>query len=458
MSISIRQRLAVTLAVAMLAGAALGASPASVGAASLSFGTPTATSSFGKGIDFVQPYTGGGLQEADIVIKYEGSFGPDLVKLEKPGAGSLAYHLDTSTGQLQPNTQVVAHFQVTFQDGTIQNGPDVHVTYLDDRFHWQTKTGKIVRLHWYNGDDSFAQQALKMGEDGIAKAAAFLGFTETSPVDFYVYSDQTPFYDALGPGTRENVGGEANTQTRTLFALIAPGELSYAATVVPHELTHVVFDDVTTNPYHMPPHWLNEGIAVYVSQGYESSDQQLVHQAAADGGLMPLSALSGQFPTKDRFFLAYAEAVSAVDFFMRTYGHANLTKLLTAFGTGASDDEAFTAAIGIGVAAFDKAWQEANDVAGLRTFGPQPAPTGPLPPGWTADGRSSGAATPGAGAAASQAGSSSPGGVAGSGSNQDQGGSGVPVPILIVGAAVLALVIVLGAVAMSRRAGGRGTS
>jgi len=71
--------------------------------------------------------------------------------------------------------------------------------------------------------------------------------------DFYVYADQTPFYDALGPGTRDNVGGEANTDTRTLFALIAPGELTYAATVVPHELTHVVFDDVTRNPYTLRP-------------------------------------------------------------------------------------------------------------------------------------------------------------------------------------------------------------
>jgi len=61
-----------------------------------------------------------------------------------------------------------------------------------------------------------------MGEDGIAKASAFLGFNETAPIDFFVYADQTAFYDALGPGTRDNVGGEANPDTRTLFALIAP--------------------------------------------------------------------------------------------------------------------------------------------------------------------------------------------------------------------------------------------
>jgi VCBS repeat-containing protein len=433
------------LAAAVLASVAAAAGAASAMAASVSFGTPTASSTFGQGIDFEQPYSGGGsFGEVDIVITYPGSFGPFVVKLDNPGSGSFSYQLDTSSGELQPNTQVVAHFRVTFADGTAQNGPDIRITYQDDRFQWQTKVGKVVRLHWYQGDDSFAQQALAMGEQGIANAATFLGFPETAPVDFYVYADQTPFYDALGPGTRDNVGGEANTDTRTLFALIAPGELTYAATVVPHELTHVVFDDVTRNPYHTPPHWLNEGIAVYVSQGFDDSDKQLVQQAGSDGSLMPLSAIRGEFPTtQDRFYLAYAEAVSAVDYFVRTYGHADLVKLVKSFGTGASDDEAFNAAIGIGVDAFDASWQKANGVASLKSFGPLPAPTGPVPPGW------SGGAEPAPSAASTALHPlATPSGQSGSGSSQgDQNGIVVGV---VLGVAAVAIGILL--VALVRRA------
>ena len=40
--------------------------------------------------------------------------------------------------------------------------------------------------------------------------------------------------------------------------------------VVPHELTHLVFDTAVTNPYHFPPRWLNEGLAVYLSEGYDA--------------------------------------------------------------------------------------------------------------------------------------------------------------------------------------------
>ncbi|MGD0017628.1 MAG: peptidase MA family metallohydrolase [Candidatus Limnocylindrales bacterium] len=441
----------VAVAAAMLATASIGSSAAFVSAASITFGTPTASSTFGQGIDFSQPYSGGdAFREVDIVITYPGGFGPAVDKVENVGASSFKYELDTSAGQIQPNTQLVARFQVTFADGTIQNGPDIHVTYLDDRFRWQTKVGKVVRLHWYEGDDAFAQQALRMGEQGIAAAATFMGFDETAPIDFYVYADQAPFYDALGPGTRDNVGGEANTETRTLFALIAPDELGYAASVVPHELTHVVFDDVTGNPYHYPPHWLNEGIAVYVSQGFESSDKRLVAQAVSGGNLMPLAAIRGQFPTtQERFYLAYAESVSAVDYFMRTYGHDDLVKLVKAFGTGVSDDEAFKAAIGIDTDAFDKAWMKANGVTALQSFGPQPAPTGPIPPGWTGAGLagSSAASTQEPSATATPVQTASP---SGEGAGQSQGG--VPVIVFLAGAALGVVALVLLVVAASRRA------
>ena len=452
----------VAVATAVLVSAAIGSSAASVAAASITFGTPTASSTFGKSIDFSQPYSANGsLNEVDIVMTFPGVFGPSVTRIDNPGSGSFVYQLDASTGNFEPNTKIVAHFEVTFADGTVSRGPDVQVTYVDDRFQWQTLTGKIVRLHWYNGDNAFAQQALQIGEQGIAKAASFLGYTETEPVDFYVYADQTPFYDALGPGTRDNVGGRADPATRTLFALIAPGDFSYAATVVPHELTHVVFDDITRNHYHSPPNWLNEGIAVYVAQGFDNSDKQLVSQASSNGTLMPLSAISGMFPTtQDGFYLAYAESVSAVDYFVRTYGHDDLVKLLKTFGTGASDDEAFTSAIGIDTAAFDKAWMKTNGVGALQSFGPQPAPTGPVPPGWTSSG-TGGVSTasqapgvsqaPGAASTASASQNSSFGSL-----TQGRGGGSGTVLILIVIGSAVAIGVMLLAVRFSRRSTTRG--
>src|SRR5439155_695068 len=107
-------------------------------------------------------------------------------------------------------------------------GPLVRTTYGDDRFRWQTETGPLVRVHWYEGSAAFGRRALKIGEDGVRKASDLLGVSESNPVDFFVYADQDAFYDALGPGTRENVGGEADASIRTLFALIPPSQIDDA--------------------------------------------------------------------------------------------------------------------------------------------------------------------------------------------------------------------------------------
>jgi hypothetical protein len=432
------QRAAATIA--CLALLTLGTTGPALGA-SVTFGTPTVDSVFGKGITFSQPYSGGSsFREVDIVVTYPGSIGPAVSMVEDPGTSSFTYEIDASEGQLQPNTRVTAHFEVIFSDGSTQDGPDISVTYADTRFNWRTKSGSIVKLHWYSGSDSFASQALQIADQGVAKAMAFMGAKSTKPIDFFVYDNESQFRDALGPAVRENVGGLANTTTRTLFALIAPGDMGYAQTVVPHELTHVIFDEITGNPYHYPPHWLNEAVAVYVSEGYGSYDRGLVSSAVKSGTLMPLAALGGQFPTSQAmFYLAYAESVAAVDFMIKKYGQTSVDKLLRAFGEGKSDDEAFTAALGIDLAAFDSEWMTSVGAKPVSSYGPQAAPTGPLPPGWTNTDGSVASPNPSTGVAASAGATSPP-----DASNESGGSSGPPLELLLL-AAVLVMAVGLGA-------------
>ncbi len=435
---TLRSRLPRCLVVAATCAAmTLGTLASPVLGAGVTFGTPTATSKFNTGIVFTQPISGASVTEADIVLTMPGDLGPTVVKLPSPGSSKLTYTLDTSTGGIQPNTKVVGRFQVILADGTTQQGPDIKITYTDDRFSWQTLTGTLVILHWYSGDAAFAKQALAMGENGIAKSAKFLGVTETSPIDFFVYATQQPFYDALGPGTRDNVGGQANTVIRTLFALISPSDLGYASTVVPHELTHVVFDDGTDNAYHAPPRWLNEGLAVYLSQGYGSDDRSLVSAAAKSKTLMPLTALTGQFPTtQERFYLAYAESVSAVSYMVGKYGQPAFQKLITAYRGGVTDDEAFTTAFGVDTAAVNKAWLATNGISAPPSYGPQPAPKGPVPSGWTTTGggttQSGSSAVPGASTGAT-------------GSSGSGGGSDPSVLILAGGFGALGLFLLAAA-------------
>ena len=165
----------------------------------------------------------------------------------------------------------------------------------------------------------------------------------------------------------------------------------------------------------------------------------LVSQAAKSKTLMPLQALTGQFPTTaDRFYLAYAESVSAVDYLIRKYGQAPFQKLVKSYSTGTSDDEAFTTAFGVDTAAVNDGWLADNGITSSPTFGPQTAPAGPVPSGWTTNGGSQtgpGATQPASGPTAAPSGQGF-----GGGSSQGSGEAGLLI------AAVLALcgVVLLG--------------
>lgn len=363
-------------------------------AASPTFEPPTATSSFGEEIVFAQAFASPfDLARVEILLESPGSLGPFVVEVAgttAAGSHDLLHRLSLAgTGHMFPNTSTTARWRLVPADRTVEPavGPPVTILYADTRFAWKTLEGDLVRLHWYEGSDAFGRHALEIAEKAIRDAETFLGVTESDPVDFFVYADQAAFYDALGPGTRENVVGTAVAGIRTMFALIPPNDLAGAevARTVPHELTHLVFDAAVRNPYHSPPRWLNEGVAVYLSEGFTPSDRTSVEGAAAEGRLMPLRALGGMFPTTyERFSLAYAESVSAVGFLVREKGTPALVGLINSYADGVTDDDAFTAAVGTDLAGFEKAWLADLGAATPTRHGPQPAPAGPLPPGWDA--------------------------------------------------------------------------
>lgn len=369
------------------------AAPGSVRAASsVTFGTPVAKVTFGKTIVYTQPISGGSFSSADIVIKTAGALTPAAYPIEQIDSSTLTYSYDNTSGA--PFEPIDAFFQVIFDDGTVQQGPTVHIVNSDNRFTWQAKTSGLLTIHYLQGSDAFVNQLLDYGTKGMAKAATFFGVTETKPVDFYIYPSAAVFTQGLN--VPDTVGGQARPEFRTCFAEVGPSELGYGSEVVPHELAHIVFSDAVNNPYVSQPDWLNEGLAVYLAQGYDSSYRSLVKQAVKQGNLLPLATLRAYFfLDSNRIYLSYAEAISAVDFLIRKYGQAAVPKLLQAYHTGSTDAEAFQSALGVTPEAFDKAWMADNGVSLPSPYGPQPAPTGALPPGWTNEGGATGTSQPG---------------------------------------------------------------
>lgn len=382
-------RVGVAAVVAAIVAVAIpGHSPLlAAGADQITFGTPSGTAVLDQPLELTTTFTSPVDPRRVELLSHLPSEHSTTVEgaLFRQVSGDSYSATLTDDGHVLPNTTLDYQFRVTLPDGSTALGPSASITVTDNRFQWKTLEGDIVRLHYYQGDDTFAQRAVQIGDAAIHGAEQLLGVTETEKVDFYIYADQDAFRDALGPGTRENVGGEAIAAIRTMFGLIEPSQINsdWVSILVTHELTHLVFNTAVDNPYHQPPRWLNEGLAVFRSQGYVPSDQALVAQAAGDGAIIPLDGLTGLFPTGDGFALAYAEAVSAVSYIVKTYGQDALVKLIRSYASGVTDDEAFTAAIGRDMKTLGAEWLTSVDATAPQPVGPQPAPPGPVPPGWT---------------------------------------------------------------------------
>ena len=383
------RRTARLLAVAglVLATSGLTASPAR--AATVDFGRPTIEGSFDSGVVAKQPVTlDGDVDRVEVLVTLADSPGPLVSEIDPPstsGSTTLSHRLGGPDAHILPNTPVRVRWRITV-DGAVRIGPEIRTVISDERFDWKTIEGDVVRVHWYDGDRAFGERALKIGEREVEETAKLFGVTESEPVDFFIYADRDAFYDALGPGTRANVGGQANAELRTLFADIAPSAIDdpWVENVVPHELVHLIFDTAVKNPYHFPPRWLNEGLATYLSVGFDAGDRAAVENAAQSGDLIPLDGLVAQFPTGDGFGLAYAESVSAVDFLVREHGRDTLVSMIRSYADGKTDDEAFEGAIGMDVAAFNEAWLADIGAKEPVRYGPQPAAPGPRPSDWGA--------------------------------------------------------------------------
>jgi hypothetical protein len=438
----------------VLAVSVVPASASSAFAADVVFGDPDARATYTEGIEFTVPITTGApLERVEIRLRYPGGLGPFIEEVPVPPAGTqeLSYRLDTSGGgHIVPNTTIEATWAAIPQGGgdPVLSSTET-VRYGDTSQDWRTVRGDLVVVHWYEGDEAFARRALEIGDRAVKQTAELLGVTETEPIDFFIYGDDASFRTALGPGTRENVGGQAHADIRTLFALIGPESIddSWVGVVVPHELVHLVLDTAVDNPYRFPPRWMNEGLAVYLSEGYTPTDRNTVADAVDARELLPLTALTGQFPTDpSKTYLAYAESVSAIDHLVRSYGEDALWALVDAYAEGLTDDEALLRATGRDMAAFQAGWLDELGAATPEEYGPLPHPAGPLPPGWDAPGPGS---TPGATPAA---GSPGPAVTPAPDSGPPTTSGGTDMLLLLAAVAGVVLVVVVGLAVARRRA------
>ena len=263
------------------------------------------------------------------------------------------------TGGLPPGADVTFWWTVTDMAGRkIETTSDViHVE--DGRFDWKTMRQGQVTLNWYEGDDSFAEELMVATQEALTRLAANSGAELESPVRLYIYGSQSDLLGAM-IYPQEWTGGIAYPQ----YGIIAIGigqtqsELDWGKRTISHELTHLVINQVTYNPYNYLPNWLNEGLAMTSEGEMELSFVLALSRAEAENTFISVRSLCSPFSAyADQTILAYAESYKIVAYLINEYGQVKMFELLNTFKQGSGYDEALKKVYGFDMDELNSLWR-----------------------------------------------------------------------------------------------------
>ena len=187
--------------------------------------------------------------------------------------------------------------------------------YTDTRHTWKSKTTGNLTLSWYQGSDSFGNDLFEAAKTALAQLEKDAGVSVQEPVSLWIYESYDELRSAMEQGAKEWTGGVSYSDMGVILIGIAESNLAWGKRAVSHELSHVVIDQATHNPFGDLPRWLNEGLAMYSEGPLESQYKTSLDRAVSQGKLLSLKTISSNFPAdSNQATLSYAESYSVLKY------------------------------------------------------------------------------------------------------------------------------------------------
>ncbi len=263
------------------------------------------------------------------------------------------------SGSLPPGETVWWRWRIVDANGQETLTEEKTVTWLDAEHDWETISDGDLRLHWYSGDQAFAQTLLDSAADGLELLQKDAGLSLDAPVDFYIYADTNDMKDAVlyEPSW---TGGQAYPVNDIVILGVSEQDLDWGRDSIVHELTHVLVGHLTFSCLGEVPTWLNEGLAVYSEGDLDPFSQQQLEDAIANDTLLSLRSLSGGFSEiRDKATLSYSQSYSVVKYLIEAHGQEKMNSLLAALRDGTTIDDALRDIYGFNVEGLEAEWRQA---------------------------------------------------------------------------------------------------
>lgn len=333
-------------------------------------------------------HTGGEIIRAKFVYTSENyytssSFTKEELEFQPGNKVSLEYTLDTRNITTPPMMTYSFYWEVVDAEGSKYQSEPVTIRYEDTRFNWLVLENENIGVWYHDRPGEFGESIFEVAAAAV-ETQRELFQTDLDYQIRLVICNSAEEFAAWHNIAYDWVGGETFSDYGITVQIVGEGSYqdSWIYGVIPHEISHLYFNQVTHNPTVSVPVWLNEGVAQYNEFITHEWEESQVNDAAIEGRIIPLSSLANGFGAfdVDRVRLSYYEALSAVTYLVETFGNQGLDDLLAAYKDGKGTDEAFNSALGISAETFEYNWAESVGAEGyviptafvMPTFRPSP--------------------------------------------------------------------------------------
>lgn len=263
------------------------------------------------------------------------------------------------SGSLPPGATIWWRWHYTDENGKETVSDQQTIAWLDSEHNWKTVKKDKLNLHWYSGNQSFAQELLDAAQSGLDFNRTKSGLVAEAPIDLYIFANTNDLKDAIlyEPSW---TGGQAFPDHDIVIIGISKNDLEWGKDAIVHELTHVLVGHLTFSCLGAVPTWLNEGLAVYSEGELDAASQTQLDEAIKADTLLTVRSLSAGFSeVSDKAYLSYSQSFSIVKFLVETYGQEKMTALLIALRDGATVDDALTQTYGFNIEGLEDEWRQA---------------------------------------------------------------------------------------------------
>lgn len=274
------------------------------------------------------------------------------------------------SGSMPPGTQFWWRWRISDANGQETLTGTETATWLDDVHDWQSmQSGEFVRLHWYDGNQTFISDLANAAYNGLLFNETRSGLKAEAPIDVYIYASTHDLQEAIlyEPSW---TGGQAFPDQNIVILGISANDLDWGRKAIVHELTHVLVGDLTFSCLGDVPTWLNEGLAMYSEGALDRASQQQLEEAIQNNSLFTIRSLSSGFSEDaEKALLSYSQSYSIAQFLIEAHGQEKMPSLLVALRDGITIDEALVQTYGFDTAGLESAWRQ--------SIGASPHPVSP---------------------------------------------------------------------------------